>query len=110
MTRSKKEQYRDIWGIMVAATMQTYAANNYMWISVNNTTRRESSGSSFVVRPDGLIDGRLPLHKTGVLVSTIDPRKKFYDASEAWRGRAMKGVYHSGTLVRDKRSADRTSF
>ena len=110
MTLSKKEQYRDIWGTMVAATMQTYAANNYMWISVNNTTRRESSGSSFVVRPDGLIDGRLPLHKTGVLISTIDPRKKFYDASEAWRGRAMKGVYHSGTLVRDKRSADRTSF
>ena len=66
-------------------------ANNYMWISVNNTTRRESSGSSFVVRPDGLIDGRLPLHRTGVLISTIDPREKFYDASEAWRGRAMKG-------------------
>ena len=57
--------------------------NNYMWISVNNTTRRESSGSSFVVRPDGLIDGRLPLHTTGVLISTIDPSKKFYDASEA---------------------------
>ena len=94
---------------MVKATMQTYAANNYMWISVNNTTRRESSGSSFAVRPDGLVDGRLPLHRAGVLLSTIDTRKQFYDASEAWRGRAMKGVYHSGTLVRDPRSADRTT-
>ena len=110
MTLRMKERYRDIWGIMVAATMQTYAANNYMWISVNNTTRRESSGSSFVVRPDGLIDGRLPLHRTGVLISTIDPREKFYDASEAWRERAMQGVYHSGILVHDRRSADRTSF
>ena len=110
MTLRKKEKSRDIWGIMVAATMQTYAANNYMWISVNNTTRRESSGSSFVVRPDGLIEGRLPLHRTGVLISTIDPGKKFYDASEAWRGRAMKGVYHSGKLVRDRRSADRTAI
>ena len=44
----KKTAARDIWGVMVKATMQTYAANNYMWISymwisVNNTPRRESS-------------------------------------------------------------------
>ncbi len=110
MTAAKKRDFRDVWGVMVAATMQTYAANNYMWISVNNTTRRESSGSSFVVRPDGLIGGRLPLHRTGVLISTIDSRKKFYDASEAWRGRAMRGLYHSGILVRDRRSADRTAI
>ena len=90
--------------------MQTYAANNYMWSSVNNTTRRESSGSSFAVRPDGLVEGRLPLHKTGMLLSIIDTQKRFYAAAEAWRGRAMKGVYHSGTLVRDQRSADRTIF
>ena len=110
MTKKKKTAARDIWGVMVKATMQTYAANNYMWISVNNTTRRESSGSSFVVRPDGLVEGRLPLHKTGMLLSIIDTQKRFYDAAEAWRGRAMKGVSHSGTLVRDQRSADRTIF
>ena len=95
---------------MVQATMQTYAANNHLWISSNNTTRRESSGSSFAVRPDGLVDGRLPLHRAGVLLSTIDVGKLFYYASEAGRERAMKGIYHSGTLVRDPRSADRTTF
>ena len=110
MTRNKKAAARDIWSVLVQATMQTYAANNHLWISSNNTTRRESSGSSFAVRPHGLIDGRLPLHRAGVLLSTIDVGKLFYDASEAWHERAMKGVYHSGTLVRDLRSADRTTF
>ena len=110
MTRNKNAAARDIWSVMVQATMQTYAANNHLWISSNNTTRRESSGSSFAVRPHGLIDGRLPLHRAGVLLSTIDVGKLFYDASEAWRERAMKGIYHSGTLVRDPRSVDRTTF
>ncbi len=108
MTPEKKREYKDVWGVLVRATMQTYAASNFMWISVNNTARRESSGSSFVVQPDGLIAGRLPLHRAGVLVTTIDAEAPFYDASKEWRSRAMLGVLHSGSPVEDPRSDDRT--
>ena len=108
MTPEKKREYQDVWGVLVRATMQTYAASNFMWISVNNTARRESSGSSFVVQPDGLISGRLPLHRAGVLVTTIDTESTFYDASKEWRSRAMRGVLHSGSPVEDPRSEDRT--
>ena len=107
-TRAKLQKYGNIWGLIVRPTMQAYAAVNHVWISANNTTRRESSWASFFVRPDGVVTGSLPNHRPGVLISTIDTRAKIYDASAAWRDRAMRGVYHSGTLVRDARSAQRS--
>jgi hypothetical protein len=90
--------------------MQAAAANNNVWISANNTSRRESSFGSFVVRPDGIITGKLPRHRAGLLITTIDTKTEYYDASEAWRDRAMNGIYHSGTLVKDRRSRDRISL
>ena len=110
MTLQHKLEHQDVWRILVRATMQTYAANNYMWISVNNTTRRESSGSSFVVGPDGLVTGRLPLHSSGVMISTVDTDKVYFDASGEWRDRAMRGVFHSGNPVHDLRSNNRKEF
>ncbi|PYV19279.1 MAG: carbon-nitrogen hydrolase family protein [Acidobacteria bacterium] len=107
-TKAKLQKHGNIWGVIVPPTMQTYAANNHLWISANNTTRRESSWPSFFVRPDGVITGRLPSHRPGILISTVDTKAKFYDASAAWRERAMRGVYHSGTLVRDPRSKRRS--
>jgi len=102
------QRYGNIWGVIVRPTMQAYAANNYVWISANNTTRRESSWASFFVRPDGVITGQLPNHRPGVLISAVDTKAKIYDASAAWRERAMRGIYHSGTLVRDARSKRRS--
>jgi hypothetical protein len=43
-----------------------------------------------------------------LLPEGVDTKAKFYDASAAWRERAMRGVYHSGTLVRDPRSKRRS--
>ena len=103
------QRYENVWGMIVPPTMQAYAANNYMWISSNNTCARESSWPSFCVRPDGFITGRLRNHTTGVLITEIDTRKKYYDASADWRDRAMEGVLHSGKLVSDPRSHDRRS-
>jgi len=97
----------NIWGVIVPPTMQTYAANNAMWISVNNTSRKESSWSSFFVLPNGVIDGRLARNRAGVLVSEIDTKTNYYDASQHWRDRAMDGILHSGTTVDDPRSRDR---
>jgi hypothetical protein len=79
-----------------------------MWISCSNTSARESCFPSFFVRPDGVATGRLRLNRAGVLISTVDTREQLYDSSVAWRDRAMRGVFHSGTLVRDRRSRDRT--
>ena len=108
MNPETKKEYQNVWAVLVRATMQAYAGSNHLWISVNNTTRRESSGSSFLVRPDGLVASTLPLHRAGVLIHTIDTEADYYDASKDWRRRALRGIYHSGRLVQDRRSADRT--
>jgi len=109
-TKAKLRRSGNIWGITVPAVMQANAGNNYLWISANNTSRRESCWPSFAVRPDGTISGRLALHRAGVLLSLIDTKSKFYDASRAWRDRAMRGIFHSGTPVRDRRSRARQSL
>src|ERR1051326_6046774 len=84
-SKSRLRRAGNIWGVIVPPTMQAYAANNYLWISANNTTARESSWPSFFVRPDGVITGRLANHRPGILITTVDTRAKLYDASEAWR-------------------------
>ena len=100
----------NIWGLITEPTMQTYAAENNMWISANNTTTRESCWPSFCVRPDGIIIGRLKRNQESMLITEIDMKYSFYDASKTWRQRAMSGVYHSGTPVTDERSTDRKSL
>ena len=100
----------NIWEVIVPATMQTYAANNHIWISANTTTSPASAIGSFFVRPQGMITGLLPKDKAAVLISTVDTEAQYNDKSRDWRGRAMRGIYHSGRLVRDKRSSNRKSL
>lgn len=95
--------YREI----VTATMQTYAANNHMWISATNTSARESLWPSFFVRPDGMVTGRLRTNVAGILLNTVAASARYYDASAAWRPRALAGILHSGEPVSDPRSRDR---
>jgi predicted amidohydrolase len=95
-------------GITMPATMHAAAVNNYMWISCPNSSARESCWPSFFVRPDGVITGRLRLHTAGILVSEVDTDEPLYDSTVAWRDCAMRGILHSGTLVRDRRSDERT--
>ena len=90
------------------ATMVAEAANNHVWISCPNSSARESCWPSFFVRPDGVVTGRLRRHTAGVLVSEVDTDEQIYDSTVAWRDRAMDGVSHSGTVVRDRRSDERT--
>lgn len=96
--------------VTMPATMRSYAANNYVWISCPNSSRRESCWPSFFVRPDGVFVGRLRRNTAGILVSTINTSKKLYDSTIAWRDRAMRGVFHSGTLVKDPRSYKRSKL
>jgi deaminated glutathione amidase len=94
--------------IRMPAAMQAAACSNHVWISCSNTSARHSCFSSFFVRADGVITGRLRRNTAGVLISTVDTNQRLYDGTAGWRNRAMRGVYHTGTLVRDRRSAQRT--
>ncbi len=96
--------------ITMPAGMHARAADNYMWISCSNTSARESSWPNFVVRPDGVIVGRLRRNVAGVLITKIDTVAEYYNSTGPWRMRAMNGQLHSGTLVKDKRSSERTSL
>lgn len=93
--------------ITMPATLISYAANNALWISAANSSAPESCFGAFMVRPDGVITGRLPKSQPALLISQLDPDAAFYDSTKAWRRRAMEGQLHSGTLVEDIRSKDR---
>jgi predicted amidohydrolase len=95
-------------GITMPATMIAAAASSHVWISCSNSSAPESLWPAFFVRADGIAVGRLRRNKPGVLVSTVDTKEALYDSTAAWRDRAMAGVLHSGTLVSDPRSSNRT--
>ncbi len=82
-------------GSLIIGTVRGYAANNRLWISASNTSKRESSFASFVVQPDGKIFNIAKRNIAMVLVSKIDLGKTFDDPSKPWRERAMQGVLHS---------------
>lgn len=110
------EQYHRLSGgstypeITMPATMQAAAAANHVWISCSNSSARYSCWPAFFVRADGVVTGRLRRHTANVLVSTVNTRQKLYDSTQAWRPRAMRGVLHSGTTTRDRRSFNRTAL
>ena len=89
------------------ASVQAAATANHIGISCSNTSARYSCFPSFFVRADGIVTGRLQRHASGVLISKVDSAARLYDGPALWRGRAMRGVFHSGTLVRDRRSRNR---
>jgi deaminated glutathione amidase len=95
-------------GITMPAAMTTAAACNHVWISCPNSSAPQSCWPSFFVRADGITTGRLRRNVPGVLISTVDTEEELYDSTAAWREQAMAGVLHSGILVSDPRSGDRT--
>ena len=107
-SNSKHNRGTTLPAITMPASMQAAAASNHVWISCSNSSARESCWGSFFVRPDGVMTGRLRRNVAGILLSEVDDQVKFYDSTITWRARAMSGVYHSGRLVRDKRTANRT--
>ena len=75
-------------GELIMGTVRGNAANNALWISGSNTSRRESSFPCFVIQPDGRIFNKLARNRSGVLISTIDTGQKFVDPSAHMRDRA----------------------
>jgi predicted amidohydrolase len=97
-------------GITMPAAMTVAAASNHMWVSCPNSSARQSCWASFFVRADGVTTGRLRRNVAGVLVSVVDTSDDLYDSTAVWRDRAMAGNLHSGTIVNDARSDDRTAI
>lgn len=102
MTKANYDKYL----ATVPATLQAAAASNYFTVSATNGTRKYA-WPSFVVSAEGLVVSKASAHRSAILINKIDTKKKLYDASAAWRGRCMRGIFHSGTLVRDDRSRKR---
>jgi len=98
----------NIWKTIVPSTMSCRAAENYFWISANNSTTAPSRWASFAVQPDGQIVGRLKLHRPGVLITEMKIGPGYFYAAGPWRESTMQGQHHSGTLVDDPRSKDVT--
>jgi len=104
------EKGANIWTTIMTTTMQARAATNYFWVSGNNSSRFYSSWPSVLIRPNGEIADRLRFNRPGITVNTVDTNKKHYDASALFRDRSMRGILHSGCVVSDPRSRDRTCF
>jgi len=105
-----RETGPNIWTRIMRQTMQARAATNYFWTSINNSSAYYQSWPSTFIRPNGEIAAALKFHRAGVMVNTVDTRRELYDASAPYRDRAMRGVLHSGRLVNDRRSRDRTGL
>jgi predicted amidohydrolase len=96
--------------IIMRATIQARAATNAMWISAPNASGRHQDWPSVFVTPDGIVESSLKQNCSGLMINTLDTNKDYYDPSKAYRKRAMRGILHSGRLVKDPRSRDRKHF
>jgi predicted amidohydrolase len=79
-------------GSLIVGTVRGNAANNYLWISASNTSKRESCFAGFIVQPDGKVLQRLRRNASGALISRLNIDKKFADPSGPWRKRAMDAI------------------
>ena len=91
-------------------TLQAHAGINGMWISATNSSAYYSRWPSVFITPDGAIESRLRRNKAALMVNTVDLSRKYYDAGAAFRGRAIRGILHSGRLVEDPRSRNREAL
>ena len=98
LSASEFEAAGQAMGSLIRGTVRGRAANNYLWISASNTSKRESSFASFVVQPDGGLVSQLKRNVTGVMITRIDLSREFEDPSGPWRARAAQGILHSDVL------------
>ncbi len=79
---------------LLTGTMKGNAANNYLWISVSNTSRRESNFPSMLIRPDGYIANKCSRNRAGLLISDIDTSLQFVDPSAHNRASILNKIHH----------------
>ena len=105
--RAKKD---NIHRKIMRRTLQGHAGVNNMWISAANSSAHLSCWPGVFITPDGLVASQLQHDKSGMMINTVDSSIDYYDASGEFRDRALDGVLHSGDLVDDPRSRNRTCY
>ena len=101
-----RQKKGSIHPIIMPITAQARAATNYFFMSLSNSSAKHSWPCHFIT-PDGLIAQKLNADQAGILISTIDVDKKYYDASKPFRMDAINGKLNSGETVEDIRSQNR---
>jgi len=90
-------------------TMQSHAACNYFWISMANSNGYYSPYPSCFIQPDGRIVKQLRTNRPGIMVNTIELRKKFYDPMKEFRNMVIAGkLSNSPKKIKDPRSKNKT--
>ena len=85
--------------------MQCRAATNYFWASMANSSGYYSPYPSSFIQPDGVIVKQLKLNRAGMMVNTVDLKKKFYDIMADFRDIAIGGKLNNAPKTfRDRRS------
>ncbi len=87
-------------GELLVGTMKGNAANNHLWISASNTSKKESLLPAMVLQPDGFLFNKLHRNRSGVLISHLDMDKEFIDPSQPWRTEILKKNYRDKEKVK----------
>jgi predicted amidohydrolase len=101
-----REEPGNIHPVIIPLTAQAMAASNYFYMSLTNSSAKESWPCYFVT-PDGLAQNKLTDNVPGILISDVDLSKNYYDPSRPFRQDAINGKLNSGQTVNDPKSADR---
>ena len=91
-----EQEYREVGknlGEVIPGFVRGNAANNKLWISAANTSKKQSSFPAFVVQPDGGILSKLKRNVPGVLITFIDFEKKYIDLSWHLRDKVSRMKY-----------------
>ena len=81
---------RGIHSVICRPSLQGDAASNHLYISANNSSGYYQSWPSLFILPDGTVTSTAPQHRTALLVNEISTSDNYYDASLAFRDRAMR--------------------
>ncbi len=77
-------------------SMQCRAATNRFWVSMSNASGYYSPYPSCFIGPDGVIERQLRQNEAGIMVNTVDLKKKFYDPMAGFREMAIEGKLNNG--------------
>jgi predicted amidohydrolase len=92
-------------------TMQCRAATNHFWVSMSNPSGYYAPYPSCFIQPDGRIVRQLKNNRAGIMVNTVDLKKKFYDPMKNFRELAVAGkLDNTVKAVKDPRSKNTTSL
>ncbi|MFB0555482.1 MAG: carbon-nitrogen hydrolase family protein [Phycisphaerae bacterium] len=86
-------------------TMQCRAATNHFWASCANSSGYYSPYPSFFIQPDGKIAKQLRQNRPGLMVNTVNLKRKFYDPMADFRDMVLAGALSNGPkIIKDRRS------